>query len=67
MIYDTTELIVDNNKVNNNHKNFEFDVIIFFNWVEFILMNLKKMTVMKLYFKHIKVHMIIKEKIKIKY
>ena len=30
MIYDTTELIVDNNKVNNNHKNFEFDVIRFF-------------------------------------
>ena len=30
MIYDTTELIVDNNKVNNNHKDFEFDVIRFF-------------------------------------
>ena len=30
MIYDTTELIVDNNKINNNHKDFEFDVIRFF-------------------------------------
>jgi len=30
MIYDTTELIVDNNKINNNHKEFEFDVIRFF-------------------------------------
>ena len=30
MIYDITEIIVDTNKENNNHKNFEFDVIRFF-------------------------------------
>ena len=30
MIYDTTELIVNNNKATNNHKDFEFDIIRFF-------------------------------------
>ncbi len=30
MIYDTTEIIVNNNKASNSHKDFEFDVIRFF-------------------------------------
>jgi len=30
MIYDTTEIIVNNNKATNSHKDFEFDVIRFF-------------------------------------
>ena len=32
MIYDITELIVETNKENNDHKNFEFDIIFMGNW-----------------------------------
>ena len=30
MIYDTTEFIVDNNKISNNYKDYEFDIIRYF-------------------------------------
>jgi len=30
MIYDTTELIVENNKISNNYKDYEFDIIRYF-------------------------------------